>query len=143
MSDPRILGATTHKTLIGDKTWTTESDQGGQGQEQALDRQEGVQEFFFFRPHCCLFLCFCLFHISPLLIVCLTRATGHHLRRCSIHHPPHSTFCFCLYVYVMVFLFLFTRFNLLFGVAILIATLDCLLSDSIQTSLPSFRVLKM
>jgi hypothetical protein len=32
----------------------------------------------------------------------------------------------------MVFPFLFTRFNLLFGVAILIATLDCLLSDSIQ-----------
>jgi hypothetical protein len=65
MSDPRILGATTHKTLIGDKTWTTESDQGGQGQEQALDRQ-GVQEFFFFRPHCCLFFVFLSFpYLTP------------------------------------------------------------------------------
>jgi hypothetical protein len=57
MSASRILGATTHKTLkrdTGDETWyaRTESEQGGQGQEQALDRQ-GVQELF---PHCCLFV---------------------------------------------------------------------------------------
>lgn len=70
--DPGIFG-TILETLtveIGDKTWydgTTESDQGGQGQgqgqEQALDRQ-GVQEFFSFRPHCCLFfvLVFSIFH---------------------------------------------------------------------------------
>jgi hypothetical protein len=58
MSASRILGATTHNKSLtkdtGHKTWyaRTKSEQGGQGQEQALDRQ-GVQELF---PHCCLFV---------------------------------------------------------------------------------------
>jgi hypothetical protein len=72
MSASRILGATTHyKTLTKDtrgKTWyaRTESNQGGQSQKQALDRQ-GVQELF---PHCCLFV-FLPFPYLTTTFVCL------------------------------------------------------------------------
>jgi hypothetical protein len=130
------LGATTHnKTLTkdtGNKTWyaRAESDQGGQGQEQALDRQE-VQELF---PHCCLFVFLSFPYLTFPFDRLLDKSSWTSEEVLDSPSTQQHIF-FCLYVYVMVFpSFLFTRFNLLFGVAILIATLDCLLSGNIQTS---------
>lgn len=74
------------------------------------------------------------FYTSPLLIVCLTRATGH-LRRCSIPatHATRLLLLFsCLYVYAIVAFFFVHSFPIvaqlfLFGVAIFeTQTLDCL-----------------